>query len=75
MGMQNPLMKKSIQYAAAAMAIGLVLSSAWQIALQINRDFAAYALTIATIAITILTRWHPLYLIAIGAALGVLGLV
>ena len=75
MGMQNPLMKKSIQYAAAALAIGLVLSSAWQIALQINRDFAAYALTIATIAITILTHWHPLYLIAIGAALGVLGLV
>jgi chromate transporter len=75
MGMQNPLMKTSIQYAAAALAIGLVLSSAWQIALQINHDFAAYALTIATIAITVLTRWHPLYLIAIGAVLGMLGFV
>ncbi len=75
MGMKNPLRKKTIQYAAAALAIGLVLSSAWEIALQINHSLAAYLLTIATIAITFFTRWHPLYLIAIGGALGVLGLI
>ena len=75
MGMKNPLSKKTIQYAAAALAIGLVLSSAWEIALQINHSLAAYLLTIATIAITFFTRWHPLYLIAIGGALGVLGLI
>ncbi|MBU3579439.1 chromate transporter [Polynucleobacter sp. 73C-SIWE] len=74
-GMKNPLRKKTIQYAAAALAIGLVLSSAWEIALQINHSLAAYLLTIATIAITFFTRWHPLYLIAIGGALGVLGLI
>jgi chromate transporter len=75
MGIEDPLKKKSIQYAAAALAIGLVLSSAWQISLQINHSVAAYILTIATIAITFFTRWHPLYLIAIGAALGLLGII
>ena len=73
--MKNPLSKKTIQYSAAALAIGLVLSSAFEIALQINHSMAAYVLTIGTIVITLLTRWHPLYLIAIGGALGVLGFI
>ena len=75
MGMKNPLSKRTIQYSAAALAIGLVLSSAWEIALHINHGLAAYILTLGTIAITLLTRWHPLYLIAIGGALGVLGFI
>jgi chromate transporter len=75
LGIQNPHHKKSIQYAAAALAIGLVLSSALQIALQINQSLAAYLLTLGTIAITLFTRWHPLYLIALGALLGVLGFI
>ena len=75
LGIKDPVRKKSIQYAAAALAIGLVLSSAWEIALQINHGVAAYLLTIATIGLTLFTRWHPLYLIAIGGVLGVLGLI
>jgi chromate transporter len=75
MGMKNPLTKKTIQYAAAALAIGLVLASAWEISLQINQSLAAYLLTIGTIIITFFTRWHPLYLIAIGGALGVFGFI
>ena len=75
MGMKIPLTKKTIQFAAAALAIGLVLASAWEIALQINQSLAAYLLTIGTIIITFFTRWHPLYLIAIGGALGVLGFI
>ena len=75
LGIQNPHHKKSIQYAAAALAIGLVLSSALQIALQINQSVAAYLLTLGTIATTLFTRWHPLYLIAIGALLGILGFI
>jgi chromate transporter len=75
LGIQNPHHKKSIQYAAAALAIGLVLSSALQIALQINQSLAAYLLTLGTIATTLFTRWHPLYLIAIGALLGILGFI
>ena len=75
LGIKDPVRKKSIQYAAAALAIGLVLSSAWEIALQINHGVAAYLLTIATIGLTLFTRWHPLYLIAIGGALGVMGFI
>ena len=75
LGIKDPIQKKSIQYAAAALAIGLVLSSAWEIAIQINHGMAAYSLTLATIGFTLFTRWHPLYLIAIGAALGALGFI
>ena len=75
LGIKNPLHKKAIQYAAAALAIGLVLSSALQISLQINQNLAAYLLTLGTIATTLFTRWHPLYLIAIGALLGILGFI
>lgn len=34
--MQNEQRKNTIQFAAAALAVGLILASAWQIALQIN---------------------------------------
>ena len=75
LGMQDKQRQQAIQFAAGALAVGLVLSAAWQIALQINDSYAAYALTVATIVITLFTRWHPLYLIAIGGALGVLGFI
>ena len=75
LGIQNPITRKSIQYAAGSLAIGLVLSSAWQIAIQINHSAAAYVLTLITIGFTLFTRWHPLYLIAIGGVLGVLGFI
>ena len=38
LSMNDEQKKEAIQYAAAALAIGLVLSSAWQIALQINHS-------------------------------------
>ena len=75
LGIKDPLKKRAIQYAAAALAIGLVLSSASEIALQINHGIAAYTLTLFTIAFTLITRWHPLYLILLGAFLGLLGLI
>ncbi|MBT8550281.1 chromate transporter [Polynucleobacter paneuropaeus] len=73
--MQDPMKKKVVQYAAATLAIGLVLSSALEIALQINHGLMAYLLSALTIAIVLLTRWHPLYLIALGALLGAFGLI
>jgi chromate transporter len=75
LGMQDKDRQRAIQFAAAALAVGLVLSAAWQIALQINQSLAAYLLTIGTITITFFTRWHPLYLIALGALLGILGFI
>ena len=75
MGIKNPVSKQMIQYSAAALAIGLVLSSAWEISLQINHGLTAHLLTLGTIAITCFTRWHPLYLIVIGGAFGALGFI
>ena len=72
LGMRDIQKQKMIQAAAGALAVGLVLSAAWGIAIQINTNIAAHLLTLGTIAITLFTRWHPLYLIAIGGALGVL---
>jgi chromate transporter len=71
--MKDKQKQQMIQFAAGALAVGLVLAAAWQISLQINHSVAAYALTAGTIAITFFTRLHPLYLIAIGAAVGILG--
>lgn len=73
--MQNEQRKNTIQFAAAALAVGLILASAWQIALHINSSWIAYALTLSAAAIATITRWHPLYLILLGAVLGLLGLI
>jgi chromate transporter len=72
---QNKQRQQMIQYAAGALAVGLVLAAAWQISIQVNQSLAAYILTIGTITITFFTRWHPLYLVAAGAACGLLGLI
>ncbi len=67
--------KQTIHFAAAALAVGLILASAWQIAMQINSNWVAHALTIGAALIATVTRWHPMYLIVIGAVLGLLGLI
>ena len=72
---RSPQKKMMIQFAAGALAVGLVLGSAWQIAMQINHTYAAYALTFFTITIILFTKWHPLYLIALGALFGLLGFI
>lgn len=74
-GIQNKQKQKMIQFAAGALSVGLVLAAAWQIALQMNQSVAAYVLTIGVISITFFTRFHPLYLIAFGAILGLLGFI
>jgi chromate transporter len=73
--LSNPITKKTIQFAASALAVGLVLGSAWAIAQQINQNVAASALTLLSIAVILMTRWHPLYLIVLGGTLGILGIL
>jgi chromate transporter len=74
-GLRNPIKKQTIQFAASALAVGLVLGSAWDISQQINQSTAAFVLTLSSIMIIFFTRWHPLYLIAIGGVLGILGFI
>ena len=73
--LRNPVKKQTIQFAASALAVGLVLGSAWDISQQINHSKAAFVLTFVSIILVVFTRWHPLYLIAIGGALGILGFI
>lgn len=73
--LRNPKKKQTIQFAASALAVGLVLGSAWDISQQINHSKAAFVLTFVSIVLVVFTRWHPLYLIAIGGALGILGFI
>ncbi len=73
--MQDLRAQRTIQFAAGSLAVGLVLSSSWELALQIDQSMAAYALTALAVALTLFTRWHPLYLIALGGLAGVLGFI
>ena len=72
---QDPEKKKIIQYAAAALAIGLVLTSSWKLTVGFNNHWTAILLTIAVLVITQTTKIHPLYLIVLGALLGGAGLI
>jgi chromate transporter len=67
--------KKTIEYSASALAVGLVLASAWQIAIRINGSWVAYALTLFSILFVMVSKRHPLYLIGLGALLGFFGFI
>ena len=73
--LQHIRWKKTIEYSAGALAVGLVLASAWQIAERINGNSTAYALTVFSIIFVLVSRKHPLYLIGLGALFGLLGFV
>ena len=75
MNMADAKKQQVVRFAASAIAVGLVLSSAWQICTQINHGVATYLMTILTIGTAYFTRWHPLYLIAVGATIGLMGLI
>mgnify|MGYP000087070899 CR=1 FL=1 len=72
---KDPEKKQIIQYAAAALAIGLVLTSSWKLSVGFNNHWSEIVLTITVLAITQLSKIHPLYLIALGALLGGMGLL
>ncbi|QWD65621.1 chromate transporter [Polynucleobacter sp. MWH-Aus1W21] len=72
---KDPEKKKIIQYAAAALAIGLILTSSWKLTVGFNDHWTAIILTIAVVVITQFSKIHPLYLIALGAILGGAGLI
>lgn len=72
---EDPEKKRIIQYAAAALAIGLVLTSSWKLTMGFNNQWKSIVLTLAVILMNQISRIHPLYLIALGALLGGVGLI
>jgi chromate transporter len=63
----------AIQSALAPITVGLVLASGYVLTRTIDQDWRAYAVTAVTLALALATRWHPLWLLAVAAALGAAG--
>ena len=62
-----------IRRALAPVTIGLLMATGATLAQGADHSIATVALTIATVAVALLTRFNPLWLIAAGALFGVLG--
>jgi len=67
--------RAAIQLGVAPLAVGLVLASGVLIARSAAPDWAGLALVALTIGLSLRTRLHPLWLILLGASLGLAGLV
>lgn len=67
--------QKAISIGVAPLAVGLVFSGATLIAQAAGFGWAAWALVAATVAVNLRSKLHPLWLIGIGAVLGLLGLL
>lgn len=67
--------QRAIQIGVAPLAVGLIFSGAALIAQSAGLGWAAWALVVLTVLINLRTKLHPLWLIALGAALGLLELV
>jgi chromate transporter len=65
----------AIQRALAPVTVGLILASGYILTRAADHSGSAYAITGATIALSLLTRLHPLWMLAAAALLGAAGLV
>jgi len=55
--------------------IGLMCASSTILIRAVNHNWRAYLLTLVTVTFALRTPWNPLWLLAVGALAGVLGLV
>jgi chromate transporter len=65
----------SIQRALAPVTVGLILASGYVLSRTADHSWAAYAITGVTLVIVLRTALHPLWMLAIAALLGALGIV
>jgi len=67
--------QKAVSIGVAPLAVGLVFSGATLIAQAAGFHWAAWGLVAATAVVNLRSKLHPLWLIGIGAALGLSGLL
>lgn len=67
--------RRRIQLGLGPLTIGLMVASGIVLARSADHSLAAAALTLISLLIFLRTRVHPLLLMGVGAALGVLGLI
>jgi chromate transporter len=66
---------RAMRNGIAPISVGLLLSTGWILARTADTSWITALLTIATIVIMTLTRLNPVWMIAAGAAAGLIGLV
>ena len=74
-GFSGKRWQKAVSLGVAPLAVGLVFSGATLIAKSAGLGWAAWLLVAATVVANLRTKLHPLWFIAVGAVLGLLGLV
>ncbi len=67
--------QRAVSLGVAPLAVGLIFSGATLIAQAAQFGWAAWALVAVTVVANLRMKLHPLWFIAVGAALGLLGLV
>jgi chromate transporter len=67
--------RAALQSAIAPVTVGLVVASGYVLTRTVDHDWPAYAVTLATLALAMTTRIHPLWYLAVAAVLGALQLV
>ena len=67
--------QQAISLGVAPLAVGLVFSGALLIGQSAELGLPAWGLVVLTVVMNLLTKLHPLWLIATGATLGLLGIL
>ena len=65
----------AIQRALAPVTVGLILASGYVLTRTADHSWSAYAITGATLALSLRTTLHPLWMLAVAALLGSFGIV
>ncbi len=65
----------AVQRGLAPVTVGLILSSGYILARAADHSWSAYAITGATLALALVTRLHPLWMLGVAALLGAVGLL
>ena len=65
----------ALQAAIEPVTVGLVVASGYVLTRTVDHDWPAYVVTLATLALAMTTRIHPLWYLGVAAALGALHVV
>lgn len=71
----NAPIGRAIRRGLTPLTIGLTFASGSILMSAVNHDWRGYLLTLFTVAVVLCKPWNPLWLLAVGALAGILGLV
>ncbi len=70
---RDALWRRPVQNGLSAVTVGLLAASAFLLARASDTGWVTLAITVATAAVSYLTRWNPLWSFAVAAAIGAAG--